>query len=292
MQIVRVRHRLWILRSISAAILAVVGLARPGAQAPQAAPDLSPKALVAAATKYQAEYATKLAQVVADESYLQETFGSREHRTGSRRMKGEMFLTFLAADHEWIAVHDVAEVDGVPVTDREGLLTLLSQGALTSVAERVANHNARYNIGTIGRNFNEPTLALLVLEARRVKNFNFSRQLVETIGGVPVVTLAFTERDRPTLVRSQSGQAVFSKGEVTLEAGSGRVRRTRIAFKYGDIQAQLTTTYAPEPKLDLWVPTSFTEQYEGERDGLKEIIICTARYTNYRRFETFGRIKR
>jgi hypothetical protein len=282
------------LRASAAIAIALAALAAPAAQTPSpgAGLDLSPKALVAAATQYVSDYATKLAFVLADESYFQETFASREHRTGSRRMKGEIFLTFLPADREWIAVHDVVEVDGEPVKDREALQALLTQGALTSIAQKVADRNARYNIGTIGRNFNEPTLALLVLEPSRVKNFNFTRQAVEQVGSATVVTLAFTEKDRPTLVRSQSGQPVFSKGEIAIEAGTGRVRRTRIAFKYGDIQAELTTSYRPDPKIDLWVPTTFSEQYEGLRNGLKEIIVCSASYANYRRFEVLGRIKR
>ena len=267
--------------------------ARPAAtQDPTSRLDLSPKALVAAGTAYVKDYAAKLAFVLADESYLQERFDSRDHRSGSRLMKGEIFMTYLPTDREWIAVHDFTEVDGQPVTDREAVRTLLAQGVTTSIAQRVANRNARFNIGMIQRNFNEPTLALLVLESSRVNNFSFSRQTVETVGPVTLVTLAFTEKDRPTLVTSTSGSPVFSKGEIVLEAGTGRVRKTRFMFKYTSIQAELTTDYVPEPKIDLWVPSVFTEHYEGKPEGLTEIINCTARYSNYQRFETLGRIKK
>jgi len=40
------------------------------------------------------------------------------------------------------------------------------------------------------------------------------------------------------------------------------------------------------------VPSVFTEHYEGKPEGLIEIINCTARYSNYQRFETLGRIKK
>ncbi len=279
-------------RSLVAAVVIGVALvvASPRA-AVQKPPDLSPKALVAAAGKYVTEYAAKLAFVLAEETYLQETYDSHDHRSGSRRMKGDVFLTYLQADREWIAVHDVAEVDGQPVTDREGLQSLLAQGSMQSVVKKVADRNARFNIGSIGRNFNEPTLALMVVEPKRASNFSFSREKVDLVGGQTLVTLSFKENDRPTLVGTSSGAPVFSRGDLVVEADTGRVRRTRIAFKYSSIDAELTTEYAPEPKIDLWVPLTFTEHYEGQPAGLKEIIICSARYTNYRRFEVLGRIK-
>jgi len=227
------------------AALCVCSARSAAIQDPSARLDLSPKALVAAGTAYVKDYAAKLAFVLADESYLQERFDSRDHRSGARMMKGEIFITYLPTDREWIAVHDFAEVDGQPVTDREAVRTLLAQGVTTSIAQRVANRNARFNIGMIQRNFNEPTLALLVLEASRVGNFSFTRQSVETIGPVTVVTLAFTEKDRPTLITTTSGSPVFSKGEIVLEAGTGLVRKTRFTFKYASIQAELTTNYVP-----------------------------------------------
>jgi hypothetical protein len=284
------------LRSVgvtTAALAAALVCARAstGLEPAQQLPDVSAKAVVAAATQYVKEYAAKLAFVLGEESYLQETFDTVDHRSGSRRMKGEIYTTYLPTDRVWIAVHDVMEVDGQPVTDREGLQALLAQGVTKSIAQRVANRNGRFNIGTIGRNFNEPTLALLAFEADRVKGFSFDRQLVETVGSASIVTLAFTEKERPTIVASTSGAPVFSKGEAVIEAGTGRVRKTRIRFKYGTIDAELTTTYVPEPKLDMWVASVFTERYEGLDRGLKEIIVCTARYTNYRRFEVLGRIK-
>jgi hypothetical protein len=69
------------------------------------------------------------------------------------------------------------------------------------------------------------------------------------------------------------------------------VRATHIAFKDGIITAELTTRYRPEPRLELWVPASFTERYEGAPEGLKEIDTGRATYSNYRRFEVLGRIK-
>ena len=100
----------------------------------------------------------------------------------------------------------------------------------------------------------------------------------------PVVTLSFKEVDRPTLVRGVDGSDLFSTGELQIEAGTGRIRRTAIRFVYGPVIARLTTTYAPEPKLDTWVPSVFAERYERTKGG-REVIFCEATYTNYRKFD-------
>jgi len=258
----------------------------------QSAPDLSPKALAEAGTRYVEDYAAKMMFVVGDETYFQETFDSADHRTGSRMMKGELFLTFLPADRTWIAVHDIEEVDGEPVPDRQELPALLARGALTSVVADVVRHNAHFNIGRIERTFNEPTLPLLVLDKSHVRNFAFSRKQVETDGDATLVTLDFVEKDRPTLVVSRAGTPLYARGELVIEAGTGRVRATHIQFKDGGITADLTTRYARDVRLDLWLPSVFSERYEGTPDGLKEIDTGHASYGNFKRFETSGHIKK
>jgi len=56
------------------------------------------------------------------------------------------------------------------------------------------------------------------------------------------------------------------------------------------VLSRLTTEYAPDEKLGLWVPTVFRERYEDSRRKAREIVLCEARYTNYRRFQTSARI--
>ena len=55
-------------------------------------------------------------------------------------------------------------------------------------------------------------------------------------------------------------------------------------------RVKLETTYERDEKLNLWLPAKFTERYE--TDGMmRELILCDAKYTNYRRFEVTARIK-
>ena len=246
--------------------------------------DTSPKAVIAAAERYLSAYQQQLTFLLADETYRQDVFGGTPAPTASRMMAGELFVTFLAADHAWLAVHDIARVDDVPVADREDLRTLLSREPAAGAARRLVQRNARFNIGSIVRNFNEPTLGLLVLDRRRRSQFKFSGRRIDRDGPTELVTLGFRETDRPTLVRGLDGRDVYSTGELVVEAGTGRIRRTFMQFTYDSIVAQLTTVYVHDPKLDLWVPATFTERYERTRPGY-ELILCQASYADWRRFE-------
>lgn len=261
-----------------------------GVAAAQQKVDVSTKAVVAAASKYVVEYETKFKFVIADETYAQATFDEEKRETARRSMKGELFLTFIPADAAWLAVHDFSEVDGTPVADREDLRALLQKGETNSVVRTVLTRNARFNLGTIVRNFNEPTLALLILEPKRVDGFAFDREEVTQVGGRTKVRLSFRERRRPTLVRDEHGSPVYARGELTIDAATGRVEHTVIELADGPIIARLTTTYALDEKVEMWVPVAFAERYERtNRD--REVIVCDADYTNYRRFETTARIK-
>src|SRR5262245_32879991 len=254
-------------------------------------PETSVKAVVAAASKYVDEYAARLAVIGGDETYVQEQYASEtQPPVKTRLMRGEILVSFLPADRTWIAVHDIAEVDGEKVTDRVALQQLLSKSETQSVAEQVANRNARYNLGTRFRNLNEPTLALLVLDTRRVSNIEFKRERVDTADGVTLVTLSFAER-QPSLVKNESNRFLTARGSFVVEAGSGIVRQSQISFREKPEYTELNTFYALEPRLKVWLPKLFTEQYDSVPYGLREIVKTRATYSNYRQFESFGRIR-
>jgi hypothetical protein len=270
-----------IARSSLALAAAALALSTPPRPLP---PDTSVKAVTMAAAKYVTEYEKRLSFLLADEQSTQQVLDVKGQETARRAMGGELFVTFLPADRAWISVHDIAEVDGRPLDTREDLRQLLGREPLAGAARLLVNRNARFNIGTITRNFNEPTLGLLVLEPKRIDQFKFSRARVDHDGDTDVVTLRFKEADGPTLVRGVDGSHVFSSGEVQVEAGTGRVHRTFIQFAYGPVSAQLTTTYTREPRLDMSVPSVFAEHYERTK-GTREVIFCEATYTNYRKFD-------
>jgi formate-dependent nitrite reductase membrane component NrfD len=284
----------WMAAARASVLLAALALVlAPTVAAQQPGPiDLSTKALVAAATGYVADYEERFKFLLADEDYTQRVYNASGRLQRERHLKGELFLTFIPGDSEWIAVHDFAQVDGAPVPNREDLRAVLQKGDVTGTAARIAQRNARFNIGRLGRNFNEPTLALLLLDPKRVKNVDFQRGDVVTVGDRKRVTLRFQEDGRPTLIRDAvTGQSIYAKGSLTIDGATGRVERTEFELISNHTTSQLVTDYEPDEKLGLWVPVLFRERYDDARDRDREVIQCEARYTNFRRFEVTGRIK-
>jgi hypothetical protein len=260
------------------------------AQSTPVPPDVSTRGLVATARRYVADYEKTFAFIVADEWYQQVQRDRDGRMIQERVLKSEVFLTFLPADGEWIAVRDVLEVDGRPVTSRDRLRDLLAKGGqFRGVARQVIDQNARYNIGSVSRNFNEPTLPLLLFESRRAASVEFDRKHVSRDGPLTLATLSFSERDSGTIVGGPNGPAP-AKGTFVIDAATGTVRATTFEIKHADIRASLKTQYERDSKLDMWLPATFSERYERTRDA-REVIECEAKYSNYRRFETAWKIK-
>lgn len=258
-------------------------------------------AFVTAAAGYVRRYEEELTSVVARETYRQEIRVQTprvEADPLTRTLTSEIFFMFVERQG-WMAIRDVLRLDDVPVEDRPDLRRALAELPASQVAARFKAYNARYNIGRIRRNFNEPTLALAVLSDRHRARFTFERVPPRRGDDPRVVTLAYRERTAPTLVRGLGGEHVFSNGLITLEPGTGRVTATRMALKIGSIRVDLSTTYAHEARLDMAVPVSFSEHYldgtpprDGRRPaGRHEEILCEARYSDFQRFDVQTRIK-
>jgi hypothetical protein len=287
--------------------LAVVFVAAAGggwaarAQAPN--PDVSKRALTKVAVDYVADYKKQFAFLIADEEYTQTQFDADGRTAQTRVLKAELFLTYLAADDEWMAVRDVIEVDGRPVRDREDLRALLLKSGERRLIKALAERNARFNIGRMERTFNEPTLPLLLLDPKRVSRVKLDRRAVTAAPDATLATLSFEERDRPTLIRTHDGESIRGKGELLIDARTGAVRHTIFQFTLPGVDVKLETAYARDEKLNLWLPSVFTERYESggnvggrrARNQLEhashELIECVAKYSNYRRFDVTVRIK-
>ena len=264
--------------------------------------DLSEKALVARASKYVAEYEKQFAFLIADEDYRQKLFDADGRLAQTRILKSELFMTYLIADGEWLAVRDVMEVDGARISNRDDLRALLSRGQeIRGSIGKVIARNAQYNIGRIERNFNEPTLPLLLLDAKRTSRINFDRRNVTQDGNTTLVTLAFEERGSPTLVSARNEGPIRSKGEFVMDAATGTIRRTVFLLARPGVDIRLETTYSLDPKLEMWLPAIFLERYESGGQGGRrrnndaiphEVIEGEANYSNYRRFGVTATIKK
>ena len=274
------------MKSVLLAILAgAMGLA--AGQRP-AKVDVSERAVVAAASKYVVAYEKEVAFLVAEETSEQYVGGRDALGPFRRKLTSELFLTYLPADAEWIAIRDVLEVDGTPTTRQQSVRELLVKADERSVAQQVLEFNSRYNLGSVERNFNEPTLPLLLLEPKRVGRVQFDRRAVIRQPDATLVTLSYEEPDQLPLVRGPMGPAP-SRGELVIDAATGAVRRTLFTLRKRDIRARLETVYEFNERMKMWLPATFHEHYERTGD-IREVTTVESRYSNYRRYETSWRI--
>jgi hypothetical protein len=157
----------------------------------------------------------------------------------------------------------------------------------------LANANARYNLGPLRRNFNEPTLALLFGSTSLKPRFAFTSGGHEQFEGQRLLRLDFSELLRPTVIRDgREGSDIPASGTLWVDE-AGVVWRTRLALETTDgTHAAVTVKYAVDARLQLMVPVSMDEDYRvlGNRPGRGTLITGRASYSNYRRFETSGRI--
>ena len=292
-----------LLASCLVAIAASVGGAA-GFRVQAPAADTTTAAVLDAAAGYVKEYEKQLTSIIADEIYTQRIDAQipRDFRLPRwRSLESELFFIFAPADYGWMAIRDVIAVDGKPVADRPDVKEALRTLPASEVATTFKSYNSRFNLGRVARNFNEPTLSLLVLDGYHRGRFSFEPKGVERRPDATLVTIGFTESLAPTLIFDLDRKPVFSAGELTVEAGTGRVRSAVLRVRIGAVRVELTTVYAPDARLGMWVPVSFRERYE---DGLApadaklqgsssryEDIVCEAKYANFRRFDVSVRIK-
>lgn len=273
-------------------ILLVVAIAAPLSAQERLPPvNTSARAVLAAAASYLKVYQEALQFVLADEEAVQEVFDERDRRRARRETSGDFFLAWVPAEDRWVSVRDITKVDGKPVEAGDDLRGLLNLGSMSRIGRAMYDRNARYNIGVVTRNFNEPMFALAILDPRNQSRFRFQRKSAGRGDTGSYVTLVFTERDRPTLVQAASGGPVFTSGELVLDAATGRLQRSVVTMKDGPTTAQLTTTFTENEKLKLWLPATMQERYTHSSSQRKEVVVVESKYTNYRKFEATARIR-
>jgi VWFA-related protein len=265
-------------------------------------------AALAAAAKYLDRYEQRISAIGAAEQYQQSVTplsgaigaGSRRDPVASamagpitRRTRANIMTIGMGA-RGWVAFRDVFEVDGQAVRDRverlSGILQNVTPDSLEQ-ARKIAVESARYNLNPettrIDRTINVPMTALLFLRGANQDRSAFRLGKPERVNGVDCVTLQFTERTAPRLIRT-SDEAP-AQGTVWIDmANGGRIVKTELAMDAGDprnptVRSRTAVTYARADNLDLWVPTIMDETYEVT--STRQTVTGHAVYSDFREFK-------
>lgn len=305
------------------ALIGVLALAAaaPAADEPPALADL-----LVHAGKYVRGFQHDFATVLSDETYVQREryslriAGKEKVTSAERTMRSEMLFLWMPAEREWLAVRNVLAVDRQPIADSrarlEQWLTSAEPGAMGRL-RNLRDESARFNIGRLTRNLSDPTLALKIVDPAHQPRFAFMLLGGESIDGISVLKVAFVERGHAPAMISVDGHGVTSRGAVWMTQ-SGIIMRTRLELTDPQtlIDVSMSVFYGRDPKLVGWLPIRMDEEYSQHlddpsaaqlltqatgggtvngrtfvvMDGFSETIACSATYSNYRRFETSGRI--
>jgi len=254
--------------------------------------------ILSRAGNFVRDAATQMRNVIADEAYIQELFGTRFTETGQRgrlrqrRIQSEALFLWLPAASGWMFVRNAVTVDGRPVPDNgERLDRLFNTPDIDPIAyiHKLQEENARFDLGPVIRTLGDPTLTLRFLGPESQTRFAFNRVGTERIGTTRATMIAYRERTLPTVVQLNGANAL-SSGTMWVDAADGTVMRTDLRFTKqtgNGIAVSVTVDFRQDTHLHAWVPSRMSEQYNASNG---ETLIGSASYTNFRKFDTSVRV--
>jgi hypothetical protein len=251
---------------------------------------------------YATDYHQRFTALVAEERYVQRTgplrpaapAGELPKPRQERSLRSDyVMLRDFAGSNSWLGVREVFEVDGESVTvDRERLQALLEDTSrpLESRLRALADMQAKYNLGEVYRTINVPTLPLEFLLPDRQPRFHFKHAGNTTFHDRPLWIVSFSERDRPTIIRTPEGRDIQSSGSFWINPETGAVLRSEL--RTGEIPGRplrtiILVSYSLNTRFDMLLPDDMNELYLTGRTRIEG----HATYSNYRRWEAEATIK-
>jgi hypothetical protein len=243
---------------------------------------------------YLADYAERLPATIATEQYDQQCSGDFGVLPERVALVSEFGIMRLNIPGGWIGLRDVLSVNGRQIPDREQRLQNLFKNPSPSgirQARRIAQQNARFNVGRLQRTINDPAVVLELLDGRNAARMRFTKTGETSLSGVGVWTIKFDERRRPTIIQSSGGRDQPTGGMAWVDPQNGRLMRVKVMLdiasdQIGPIErlgftATIDVVFKDDPRLGFWVPSGLSERY-----GLRGTSNCygDATYTNYRTF--------
>jgi hypothetical protein len=260
-----------------------------------AAQDARADALVDRLTAYILAYELQISSVVAEETYVQTLIrprrmpGPDERRT----LVSDFSFARLPGGQAWLGYRDTYLVDGMQVRSPDRRLDRLladDTDAAFDEALRISRENARYNLGNddiVARTINVPLFTLDLMHPRYRARFAFEAGGQETLIGHRVRRLDFSERVRPSIIRTPSGGENVAGGSIWMDEATGEVWRTQLRLREAISSLRLTVDFARNADVAMVVPVRMVENY-ARPDGIA--LGGTATYAKFRRFQTGGRI--
>lgn len=250
---------------------------------------------------YLLGYEPQLSALVADEEMTQRTSSqsgpsrNRQFRAATnRRFRSEVAFIALPGDTGWLGFRRVVKVNGETVKDRGVALSqLMAEGANDNYdqARRLLADSAAHNLGA-PRTINLPNLPLELLHPRNRRRFSQEVFGREKIRGVETVVLRLDEIARPSIIQQAGTGDMKTTVWAWVEPATGRLLRAQVTARDVRIgmppfDAVIRVDFKDDAALGLLVPAEMEETFFVERglDGSG-----TAKYTNYRKFQTSARV--
>jgi hypothetical protein len=247
-------------------------------------------ALVERAGAYVEEFQRRFGSMVTEERYEQSAYdalapGGRGPRPPFERVVLlSDFLLVQVPGEGWTPFRDVFERNGRKVRDREERLTrLFIEGSPRSSfeqARRIMAEGSRYNIGTIDRTINVPTLPLVYLTRRHRVRFTFELGKRDPGEGTVV---EYREIGTPTYISTRENRDVPSTGRFWIDEATGAIRRTEQDAVETSVEAHVKVAYRLDDGLRLWVPSRMDERYRDRRTTSEVSGVAT--YSRFRKFQ-------
>jgi hypothetical protein len=247
---------------------------------------------------YLIAYQPKLSELIADEVLVQEINGTtrlvspEELSPGitrqRRRLASEVAFIALPNNAGWLGFRNVKTVNNRKVDSRDESLNAALKTGSYDAARSLLNASAAQNLG-LPRTTNLPNLPLEFLHERNRKRLVARLDAVERIRGVETVQVVFIERLTPSLIQTPFGMDMPSVIRAWIDR-NGRLLRAEVqTFKASSSLAASTirVDFTEHKSLGMLVPTEMRETFPVEPPAAGTGI---ARYSNFRRFQTSGRI--
>lgn len=278
-------------RHVASITLVVLLAAALDAQAPAAD---TVDSLLDRFAAYITTYESQLTAIIANERYEQiDVVPGREYSIRARRyLESDVAFFRLPGNAEWTGFRAVRQADGLRIAGGGlRLADLLQDGVdIVSQARAITAASSKYNLGA-PRTTNMPTVPLEIFHPDHRRRFNHRLGEPASIRGARTVRVDLDEIVSPTIIRKSGGGDMKSSGSLWIERETGAVWRAEVTFREPGVaptllDARLKVEFARDRRLGIMVPIEMRETFQvqnGRGEG-------KAFYSNFKRFETSGRI--